>query len=182
MTMKKLILILIAFSTLSASAQVSKITLQASGLTCSMCNNAISKALKTLPYAESVKTDIKNASFDIIVKPGSKPSFDEIKRKVEGAGFSVASMKVTMKFDNTSVQNNEHVNADGFTFHFLNVKDQLLNGEQTIQILDKGFVSAKTFAKNAVYTKMDCYKTGVAGTCCTKAGLSAGTRIYHVTI
>jgi len=180
--MKKIFLILTIFTALSASAQVSKITLQASGLTCSMCNNAISKALKTLPYAESVKADIKNASFDIIVKPGSTPSFDEIKKKVEGAGFSVASMKVTMKFNNASIQNNEHINADGFTFHFLNVKDQLLNGEQTIQILDKGFVPQKTFAKNAVYTKMECYKTGVAGSCCTKGGLAAGTRIYHVTI
>jgi hypothetical protein len=48
------------------------------------------------------------------------------------------------------------------------------------QVLDKGYVSAKTFKKNAIYTKMDCYKTGVAGTCCTKSGVKEGNRIYHV--
>ncbi len=180
--MKTLLSAFIIFLSLSASAQVSKVTLQASGLTCSMCNNAISKALKTLPFAQSISSDIGNASFDISVKPGSKVSFDDIKKKVEGAGFSVASMKAVVHFDDQKIVNDGHINAGGMTFHFLNVKDQLLNGDKTIQILDKGFVSAKAFAKNAVYTKMECYKTGVAGSCCAKEGLVTGTRIYHVTI
>ena len=180
--MKTFISAFIIFLSVTASAQVSKVTLQASGLTCSMCNNAISKALKTLPFAQTVSSDISNASFDISVKPGSKVSFDDIKKKVEGAGFSVASMKAVVHFEDQKIVNDGHINSGGMVFHFLNVKDQLLNGDKTIQILDKGFVSAKTFTKNAAYTKRDCYKTGVAGSCCAKEGLATGTRIYHVTI
>ena len=66
--------------------------------------------------------------------------------------------------------------------HFINVKSQTLNGEKTIQVIDKGFVPAKQFKKNELYTKMECYKTGVTGNCCLKSGLAAGTRIFHVTI
>ncbi len=170
---------LVAFTT---NAQVTKVTLQASGLTCSMCSNSINKALKTLSFAQGVSSDIKTSSFEIKIKPGSKVSFDEIKNKVEGAGFFVANMKASVNFANDKVADNEHVVIDGLTLHFLNTKTQTLNGEKSVQILDKGFVSAKTFKKNEVYTKMDCYKTGVAGSCCTKTGLAANTRIYHVTI
>ena len=180
--MKKIFSAIVVFITITASAQVSKVSLQASGLTCSMCSNSISKALKTLPYAQKVSADIKNSAFEIDIKPDSKVSFDEIKKKVEGAGFSVASMKADVHFDNQQIVNDEHVNAGGLTFHFINVKDQLLNGDKTVQILDKGYVSAKAFKKNEAYTKLDCYKTGVAGTCCTKGGVTAGSRIYHVTI
>ncbi len=171
--------ILLAFT---ANAQVTTVTIQASGLTCSMCSNSINKALKTLPFAESIVPNIKTSSFVVNIKPGSKVNFDDIKNKVEAAGFFVANMKVNMHFENQKISDNEHFNVDGITFHFLNVKDQTLNGNKTIQILDKGYVSAKTFKKNEVYTKMDCYKTGVAGSCCTKDGLASGTRIYHVTI
>ena len=180
--MKKLLILLAVICSLSASAQVSKITLQASGLTCSMCSNSINKALKTLPFVKSISPDIKSSSFEITVKPGTAISFDEIKKKVEGAGFSLASMKAIVNFDGQKMVNDAHITTGGMTFHFLNVKDRVLSGNETIQILDKGFVPSKTFAKNAAYTKMACYKTGVAGSCCAKEGLSAGTRIYHVTI
>jgi copper chaperone CopZ len=180
--MKKLFLALAIFASVTMSAQVSKVTLQASGLTCSMCSNSITKALKTLPYAESVFANIQSSSFDINIKPGSNVSFDEIKKKVEDAGFFVANMKATMNFDNQPIVNNEHINVSGLTLHFLNVKDQTLKGNKSVQILDKGYVSAKAFKKNEIYTKMDCYKTGVAGSCCSKGGLTTGTRIYHVTI
>ena len=49
--------ILIAFALLffiKTEAQVTKVSLQASGLTCSMCSNAINKALKSLDIVENV--------------------------------------------------------------------------------------------------------------------------------
>lgn len=180
--MKKILLALAVFISVTASAQVTKVTLQASGLTCSMCSNSINKALKTLPYAESVYSNIKTSSFDINIKPGAKVNFDEIKEKVEEAGFFVANMKAVVQFSNTAIAEDQHIEVDGLTLHFLNVKDQTLNGAKSIQIVDKGYVSAKAFKKNEIYTKMDCYKTGVAGSCCSKGGLKTGTRIYHVTI
>ena len=163
-------------------AQVTKVTLQASGLTCSMCSNAINKSLKTIDYVDKVMANIKSSSFDISFKPNAKINFDQLKKKVEDAGFSVANMKAVVTFDNVTVAKDEHVAYNGLTLHFLNANGQVLNGEKTIQVVDKGYVSAKDFKKNQLFTKMDCYKTGVAGTCCTKAGTASGARIFHVTI
>lgn len=180
--MKKIFSLLFLFVVLNVQAQVKKVTLQASGLTCSMCSNSINKALKTIDYVDKVMANIKTSSFDITFKPGAKVNFDDFKMKVEDAGFSVASLTATVDFENASIANDEHINVDGIVFHFLNVKDQTLSGIQTIKVIDKGYVPVKDYKKNGKYTKMECYKTGRAGSCCTKAGLAAGTRIYHVTI
>lgn len=180
--MKKLFFILAVLFATHTQAQVSKVQLQASGLTCSMCSNAINKSLKTIDYIEKVMADIKTSTFEISFKPNAKINFDQLKKKVEDAGFSVANMKAVVNFDNVKVEKDQHLNYGGLTFHFLNAGGQILNGEKAIQVVDKGYVSAKEFKKNQLYTKMDCYKTGVAGSCCTKDGLSSGTRIFHVTI
>jgi len=180
--MKQLIVIIAVLVCASAQAQVSKVNLQASGLTCSMCSNSINKSLKTLDYVEKVMANIKSSSFDITFKPGAAVNFDQLKRKVEDAGFSVANLTATVHFNNLVVEKDEHYNVGGMNLHFLNAKGQVLNGEQAIQVVDKGYVSAKAFKKNQLYTQMECYKTGVAGHCCKKPGLAEGTRIFHVTI
>ncbi|CAN5888881.1 hypothetical protein BH11BAC4_BH11BAC4_03050 [soil metagenome] len=179
---KKIFSILFLFVAMHTQAQVKKVTLQASGLTCSMCSNAINKALKTIDYVDKVMANIQTSSFDITFKPGAKVNFDDLKMKVEGAGFTVANLAAVVDFQNAAVANDDHINIGGMVFHFLNVKDQVLSGTKTVRVLDKGFVSAKDYKKNSRYTSMECYKTGTAGNCCVKAGLTAGTRIYHVTI
>jgi len=180
--MKKIFGVLLLFTVLQTQAQVKKVTLQASGLTCSMCSNSINKALKTIDYVDKVMANIQASSFDITFKPGAKVNFDDLKMKVEDAGFAVANLTASVDFENASITNDEHINIGGMVFHFLNVKEQVLSGTRTIRVIDKGFVSAKDYKKNGKYTTMECYKTGTAGSCCTKAGLAAGTRIYHVTI
>ncbi len=180
--MKKIIAAIALFISFQSFAQIRTVNLQASGLTCSMCSNSINKALNTIDYVTNVKANIKNSSFEISFKPGAKIDFDLLKKKVEDAGFHVAKLTAVVNFDNEKIENDRHINLNGLVLHFLNVTDQQLNGEKTIQVLDKGFVSSKDFKKNAQYTKMECYKTGVTGSCCTSSGLVAGTRIFHVTI
>jgi copper chaperone CopZ len=180
--MKKFFLIIAVFFTAQTQAQVNKVQLQASGLTCSMCSNAINKSLKTVDYIDKVMANIKTSTFEISFKPGAKINFDQLKKKVEDAGFSVANMKAVVNFENVKVEKDQHLNYSGLTLHFVNANGQTLNGEKTIQLVDKGYVPAKEFKKNQLLTKMDCYKTGVAGSCCAKDGLSAGSRIFHVTI
>lgn len=170
------------FSGATHAQSVKKASLQASGLTCSMCSNAINKALQKIEYIETVKANIQNSSFDITFKPGAKVNFDDLKKKVEGAGFSVASLSASVYFDNAVVKNDAHITVDGMALHFLNIKEQVLSGTRDVKIIDKGFVSAKDYKKNGKYTTMECYKTGTAGSCCSKSGLAAGTRIYHVHI
>jgi copper chaperone CopZ len=180
--MKHLLFIAALFFTINTNAQITKATLQASGLTCSMCSNAINKSLKSLEFVEKVEANIKNSSFDITFKPGSKVDIDKLKEKVEDAGFFVAALSATVHFNNMALTNDSHIEIDGSTFHFLNVKDQTVDGNKTIKVLDKGYVTAKAFKQNSKYTTMECYKTGKAAACCTKAGTQEGTRIYHVTI
>ncbi|HJU45315.1 MAG TPA: heavy-metal-associated domain-containing protein [Chitinophagaceae bacterium] len=172
----------ILVSVFSASAQFKSASLQAAGLTCAMCTKAINKSLEKVSFIKEVEPDIKTSSFLVTFREGASVDFDVIKKAVEDAGFSVASLKVTGKFDKVSIQNDAHVQIDGKTFHFLNVNKQTLQGEKTITLVDRNFVSAKDYRKYSAATSMACVKTGRAQTCCAKEGVAADTRIYHVTI
>ncbi len=170
--MKNSIIIIFIALAASAQAQVKGVTIQASGLTCSMCSNAIFKALKTVDFVDKVDANIKTSSFEVIVKPGAIIDFDKLKGKVEDAGFFVASFIVNYNFNELAITNDAHVKVGNSTFHFLNVKSAVLSGEKKIRFMDKGFVSAKEYKKNSGFTKMACYKTGA----------EHGKRIFHVTI
>lgn len=179
--MKKLLFIVaIATLSLSLNAQFSKATLQANGLTCALCSNSINKALQKVGFIESVKSDIKNTAFNIQFKKDNEVNVDQIKKAVEEAGFSVGSLKLTGDFNNLKVENDKHIKIGNANFHFVNIKDQVLNGEQTITIVDKNFVSDKAFKAIKAATKKDCINTGKASHCCSD--VAQGSRIYHTTI
>lgn len=182
--MKKSIIILlfIFFGGISATAQFTSGVLQASGLTCAMCTKAINNSLEELPFIHSIKADIKNSLFNISFKPGASIQIDRLKEAVQEAGFSVARLKLAANFTNVGVGNDEHIQLNGETFHFLNVKDQTLNGNSMITIVDKNFLPGKEYKKYREATKMQCVHTGRAGACCGKEISGANTRIYHATI
>src|SRR5690242_1555607 len=118
--MKKLIFILLlGLFTAQVQAQFTKASLQASGLTCSMCNNAIYKALKMLPFVAAVESNVKNASFDVVFKDNVAADLDALKDAVEDAGFSVAAFTVTGKFDHVAIGNDKHVVIGNRHFHFV---------------------------------------------------------------
>jgi len=181
--MKKMFLmLLVVLVSMAGRAQFKSASLQAAGLTCAMCTKAINKALEKVPFVQDVKADIKSSSFQINFKEGVPVDFDVMKKAVEDAGFSVARLKVMGVFDKLDVQNDTHVQIDGKTFHFLSVNKQTLQGEKAITLVDKDFVSAKEYKKYSAATSMACIKTGKAQNCCTKEGIAADSRIYHVTI
>jgi len=179
--MKNICIAIMLLYALSASAQVKTATLQASGLTCSMCSNAIYKALQKISFVQDVQSDIKNSSYNITFKEGSNVDIDALKKAVTGAGFSVAKLSVTAHFDNVKIENDAHIQLDGKTFHFMDITPQTLNGDKTITVIDKNFVTSKAYKKYSQATKMKCYETGTMESCCKKSG-TAGERIYHVTI
>jgi len=181
--MKKLLLVLmVAFMAAPSQAQFTKATLQATGLTCAMCSNAINKALQAVPFVESVKADIKNSAFSMVFKAGAEVDIDALKTAVEDAGFSVGGLAVTGQFSETKIEKDQHIKIGTENFHFLNGGNQVLKGEQTIHVVDKNFVSEKQFKKYSSATKMSCMQTGKAAGCCEKGGMTAGERVYHVTI
>ncbi|ULQ57172.1 heavy-metal-associated domain-containing protein [Flavihumibacter rivuli] len=181
--MKKIVvLIAILVMGVGAYANFTKATLQASGLTCAMCTKAINKSLEKLPFVAAVTVDIKTSSFGINFKEGVPVDIDAVRKAVEDAGFSVAKLQLTGKFNQVAVKNDAHFTIDGKVYHFLAVKSQVLDGEQTITVVDKNFLTAKEFKKYSGATKMACVQTGKAGACCQKDGIAAETRIFHVTI
>ncbi len=177
-----LIIIAVLLFSITANAQVTKVSIQASGLTCSMCSNAIYKALKSVDFVDKVDANIKNSTFEITFKPAATVDFDVLKNKVEDAGFFVAGFWATIHFNDIKIKNDAPVETVGRNLMFLNVADQELNGDKTIRFLDKGYVSTKEFKKNSSLTKKECYKTGIADATCIQNGIAKGSRIYHVTI
>ena len=162
---KTLLFVAIMLAVVQLNAQFTKATLQATGLTCAMCSNAINKALQAKPFIQSVKSDIKNSSFSIVFKENAAVDIDEIRKAVEDAGFGVGNLKMTGNFKDVKIGNDAHVEIGDRHFHFLNAGEQTLNGEQTVTIVEKDFLTAKQFRKFSESTKMKCFQSGKSGSC-----------------
>jgi copper chaperone CopZ len=182
--MKKILFVfaILAFAASNLSAQFKSASLQAAGLTCAMCTKAINNAVEELSFVKKVDVDIKSSTFLIDFREGANVDVDALKKAVEDAGFSVSRLKLKGNFENIAIKNDAHVEIGGKTFHFLNVKDQTLNGESVLTMVDKNYVSAKEFKKYSAATKMECIQTGKASSCCKKEAAETHTRIYHVTV
>ena len=147
--MKRLLLLLAIIYSTTSNSQVSKVSLQASGLTCSMCSNSIYKSLKTISFVDKIEPNIKTSTFEITFKPDSHVDFNKLKDKVEDAGYAVAKFVATVSCKNVLVKTNETVKIGSIRFQFLNMKDQSLNGEKQVKIVNKGFVPIKEYKKDA---------------------------------
>lgn len=165
----------------SATGQIQSATLKADGLTCSMCSKAIYKALSRLSFVEKVDVDLETSVYTILFRKGSAVSPDLLQKAVKDAGFSVGRMSINALFNNETVANDAHLDFAGATYHFLDVPQQTLRGMRTLVLLDKGFTSAAQRKHYRAYTGMNCYETGMAGTCCSKSS-KASSRVYHVTL
>ena len=181
--MKK-ILIASAFiiASMSSNAQFSSASITAAGLTCAMCTKAIYKALQKVPGVDKVNANIKTSSFDVAFKNGVAVDPDLLRAAVQGAGFSVSKFQLTGNFNHLNVSPDAHVSIDKRTFHFVNVKNGSLNGERTVTVVDKDFLSHNDFRKYASATTYACIQTGKAAACCEKFGMHVNERIYHVTL
>jgi copper chaperone CopZ len=167
---------------ISSQAQINKASLQASGLTCSMCSKAVKTALEEVSFVDKVQVDIKNQQYNLSFKQGDKIDFDALNKAVEDAGFSVAALKVTANVNAAKLEKDEHLKIGDHTFHFLNAANQAVSGQVTFSLVDKGFVSAKEHKKYAGMSKMACVKTGRMAKCCTTGDAAEEARIYHVVI
>lgn len=167
----------------TASAQFTKASLQASGLTCSMCSKAVLTALKEVTFVDKIQVDIKNQQYNISFKESAAIDFDLLSKAVEDAGFSVASLSVTANVENLKIEKDKHLTIGDKSVHFLSGAGKQVNGETTFRLVDKGFLSAKDFKKYSTSSKMTCVQTGKAENCCTKeAKAPMGSRMYHAII
>jgi len=147
--MKKIMYIIaIVLVPFLGTAQIKSASLQASGLTCSMCSNSVLKSLKTVSSIKKIDSDVETSTFQITFKKGTDVDLDALHKAVVKAGFSVANLKFVANVNDLKVKNESKAVIDGKTFHFVNTKEKTLNGDVTFKLLDKNFVSAKEFKKN----------------------------------
>lgn len=164
--MKNILLVLALMLSIPSFGQIKSAELTASGLTCSMCSKAIYKSLVKIPVIQDIKVDIKKSSYLITFRDKAEVSLDVIKKAVEDAGFSVASLKVTANFDEVEVGQNAQVNLQGNYYRFINVSKQTLQGVKTFEVVDKNYLPVKEYRK---------YEKSVVAE-------SGGKRIYNVTL
>ncbi len=140
-------LMLISLLSIQANAQISKAELVATGLTCSMCSNAINKQFKAMPEVEKVDIDLNSNTFTIYLKKENSLSPKSFKDRVEKAGFFVGSLVITMPFDNVKAADNLLYTTKEASYVFVDTKPQTLKGQVKVQVLDKGFVTQKEYKK-----------------------------------
>lgn len=173
------ILVLILLLSKKASANFTSAKLKVTGITCSMCSNSVYKALSSLPFIENIDVDLEESVYEVTFKPGQRVVMDDIKNKVEGAGFSVGELIANFKFDSLNVKSDYHYKFDGSVYHFVNVKDQTLDQSIAVRFVDKGFTSGKEHKKYVGLTTYACIKTGKSQKCCSA---EKNQRIYHITL
>ena len=78
--MKKILLFIsVVLITATSFSQFTSATLQASGLTCSLCSKAVKVALEEVVFVKEVNVDIKNQEYSIIFKENTDIDFDALK-------------------------------------------------------------------------------------------------------
>ena len=138
--------LLIVFCILIAGnsfGQIRSVTIQASGLTCSMCSRAIYKSLQKVPNVSQVQEDIEHSSYQVVFSDPAKISLEKLKKAIQGAGFSVAWMKVHASFNQVEVASDYSLKINDFVFLFVKTNRQLLNGEKSLLVLDKDYLLEK---------------------------------------
>lgn len=177
--MKTLIYIsfLLSFCFVKASGQkIVSAEIQVNGLTCSMCSQATEKSLKTLDFIGAVTPDLNKNVFKVRFKTDRPVSVDQIKNKVEDAGFSVGSLTTEIDFDNVTIDASGQARVGNTIYRFVNAKSKTLDGPVKIAVIDKNFVPAAAFKVWSGKIVSDAYKTGTAVIQGKKV------RIYHVNI
>jgi copper chaperone CopZ len=127
---------------LSSQAQISKAEIIATGLTCSMCSNAINKQLKSMAEVENVSTDLNTNTFTVTLKENNKLTPNTLKESIEKTGFFIGSMVLTVDLGNSTITESQKIEKQSGTYVFV-------NGPVKVQVLNDGFVTKKEFKKSA---------------------------------
>ncbi len=155
---KNIVTVITMVLSCSAFAQINKAEIVATGLTCSMCSNAINKQLQKIAEVDSVAIDLNTNTFVVYFKKENKLKPRVLKESVEKAGFFIGSLTLTVSTEYLKKENSNVVSIDNSTFIFLSQETTSNDAEAKIKIYDKGYVTQKeykkllkTFSKTASY-------------------------------
>ena len=122
-----LFVMVLTLLSVNSYANFTSAKLKVTGITCSMCSNTVNKALSSLPFIDKIEVDIEKSVYEITFKPSVKVVIDDIKNKVEGAGFSVGELIADFDFEKLDINKDYHFQFEGNTYHFVDVKNQTLD-------------------------------------------------------
>jgi len=128
---------------ISANSQIKHASIQAAGLTCAMCSNAIYRSLSALPFIEEVNPDVENSSFGIRFKSDKSIHPDAMRDAVEEAGFSVAELSITIGFSHQELSSDKILKINHLTFYVMNGEGLILDKDVEFVFLDKGYMTDK---------------------------------------
>jgi copper chaperone CopZ len=163
-----------------SNAQVTEGILQASGLTCALCAKSIFTNLSALPFVESVDTDLNASSFLIKFKPNTNVDPQLLKKKVEDAGFFISDLQLKVKLINKAIGANTFIRESGSYYHLVNGKAENFSGLLTIQVIEKEYMTIKSFKKIAASYDLDCYQSAGLPDCKIPGTTDFGSNVYHV--
>jgi len=146
---KRFIALVMLLGITSSYAQISKVEIMATGLTCSMCSNAINKQLKAMPEVEKVMIDLNNNTFVVNLKNNSLVTPQMLKSNIEKTGFFVGSMILTMDANNAELKDNSSFKNASGTYVFVNPDEKATNEKLRLKVLNNGFVTKKEYKKSA---------------------------------
>lgn len=158
--MKKLLFLALCLLSISGFAQVKSAELTAGGLTCSMCSKAIFKAITAIDFVDSVSVDLEKSTYLITFKNDQPILWYQLKDAVEKAGFFVAKLNVTALLE-PGVDFSQPVTVQGSTFRFIKADNATPVGYITFYLVDKGFLPAKEFKRNAKYIETATAEKGL---------------------
>ena len=139
----------VLLASLSSQAQILKAEIIATGLTCSMCSNAINKQLKSMADVENVSTDLNTNTFTVTLKENNKLTPNTLKESIEKTGFFIGSMVLTVDLGNSTITESQKIEKQSGTYVFVNGGDKAISGPVKVQVLNDGFVTKKEFKKSA---------------------------------
>ena len=137
--------------------QINIAEIVATGLTCSMCSNAINKQLYNLADVDSVSTDLNTNTFVVYLKKGNQLKPRVLKESVEKVGFSIGSLILFLPTDYLKTDSSNTVLLNGSTFILLNEELNKSDGETKLKIYDKGYVTQKEYKKLLKSLKIASY-------------------------
>lgn len=147
--MKKIFLAIAMLIGVAGYAQIQSASLTASGLTCSMCSKAIYKALLKVPSVHKVDVDIEKSSYTLIFDKDANVSPDVLKKAVEGAGFAIARLDLTVVVPKTTINADTKLALQGSTYQFIRPNGQIIQGVQTLTVIDKSYLSPAEWERYA---------------------------------
>lgn len=133
----------------SSYAQISKAEIIATGLTCSMCSNAINKQLKAMPEVEKVMIDLNNNTFVVNLKNNSLVTPQMLKSNIEKTGFFVGSMILTMDANKVEPKDNSSFKNASGTYVFVNPDEKVTSEKLRLKVLNSGFVTKKEYKQSS---------------------------------